>query len=108
MALRLLMIKALEWGVSSLQVFGDSKIILEWAKGNMNCNILRLRTLLEEVKYLSSLFYLITFVHVYRERNQVASGLSKAGAQLPDGEEKTDYFLRDPGGYYHRPFREII
>lgn len=82
MALRMLLTKAWEWGVSTLQVFKDSKIILEWGKGTMNCNILRLRPLLEEVKHLSSLFELITFVHVYRERNQVADRLSKAGAQL--------------------------
>jgi hypothetical protein len=36
----------------------------------------------------------------------VADGLSKEGAQLPDGEEKKDLFLRDPGGFYHRPFRD--
>lgn len=105
-ALRLLLIKALEWGVSSIQVFGDSRVILDWALGNSMCNVLCLRPLLEEVKLLSSCFNLITFVHVYRERNQVADGLSKEGAQLPDGEEKKDLFLRDPGGFYHRPFRD--
>ena len=68
-ALRLLLIKALEWGVSSIQVFGDSRVILDWALGNSMCNVLCLRPLLEEVKLLSSCFNLITFVHVYRERN---------------------------------------
>lgn len=107
MALCLLLTKAWEWGIQSLQVFGDSKIILEWEKGTQNCNILRLRPLLDEVIHLKSLFELISFVHVYRERNTVADRLSKKGAQLQTGEVKTECFLRDPGGSYHRPFREL-
>ena len=106
MALQLLLMKAWEWGVQSLQIFGDSKIILEWAKGNQRCNILRLRPLLEQVIQLKSLFDLISFTHVYKERNSSANRLSKEGAQLQAGEDKTKCFLRDPGGYYHRPFRE--
>ena len=104
--LRLLLLKTLEWGVTSLQVFGDSRVILDWARGNTICNILHLRPLLEEVKLISSRFNLITFVHVYRERNHVADKLSKEGVQLLDGEEKTYLFLRDPGRYYHRPYRD--
>ena len=33
MALCLLLTKAWEWGIQSMQIFGDSKPILEWAKG---------------------------------------------------------------------------
>lgn len=106
MALRMLLTKAWEWGSQSLQVFWDSKIILEWAKGTQNYNILRLRPLLEEVKHLTFLFDLISFVHVCRERNTVVDRLSKAGAQLQEGEEKTKCFLRDPRVFYHRPYRE--
>lgn len=108
MAMCMLITKAWEWGVTTLQVFRDSKIILEWAKGTMNCNILCLRPLLEEVKHISSLYELITFVDAYRERNTMADTLSKVGMQLQGGEEKTKYFLRNPEGYYHRPFREIL
>lgn len=39
-ALRLLLITALEWGVHSLQVFGDSKIVIDWAVGTRRCNII--------------------------------------------------------------------
>lgn len=106
MALCLLLTKAWEWGVHILQVFEDSKIILEWEKGTQNYNILRLRPSLEEVKHLSSLFDLISFVHVYRERNIVADKLSKAGTQLQEGKEKTECFLRDHGVFYHRPYRD--
>ena len=79
MALRLLLTKAWEWGVHTLQVFGESKNILEWAKGTQNYHILHLRLLLEGVKHLRSLFDLISFVHVYRERNTMADRLSKVG-----------------------------
>ena len=67
-ALRLLLIKALEWGVSSIQVFGDSRVILDWTRGNSTCNVICLKPLLEEVKLISSCFNLITFLHIYRER----------------------------------------
>lgn len=77
MALRLLLRKAWEWGVCSLQIFGDSKIILEWEKGTHRCNILRLRSLLDEVLLLKSLFDFISFSHVYRERNSLVDKLSK-------------------------------
>ena len=32
-AIRFLMSKALEWGVQLIQIFGDSKITINWANG---------------------------------------------------------------------------
>ena len=40
MALRKLRTKAWEWGARSLHIFGDSKIIIDWANGNHRCNTL--------------------------------------------------------------------
>ena len=39
-ALRLLMIKDLEWGAHSIQIFGDSKLTINWEMGSHICNIL--------------------------------------------------------------------
>ena len=80
MALRKLMTKAWEWGVDSLQIFGDYKIIIDWENGNHRCNILCLRPLLDEMLLLKSQFDFISFSHVYRERNSFADRLSKEGA----------------------------
>ena len=79
-ALRLLMSKALERGVRSIQIFGDSKIIINWANGFQQCHILRLMPLLDEVLLLKHHFDFISFTHVYRERNTTTDRLSKEGA----------------------------
>ena len=72
-ALRLLLITTLEWGVPSLQLFGDSKIVIDWVVGSTRCNIIQIK---------KNHFYYISLIHVYRERNTTANGLSKEGAQL--------------------------
>ena len=105
-ALIFLMSKNLEWGVQMLQIFGDSKIIINWANGFQRCHFIRLVPLLDEVLLLKQHFDFISFTYVYRERNTIANRLSKEGAQLQEGQDSVECFLRDLGGFYHRPFRE--
>ena len=107
-ALRLLLTKALEWGVQSIQIFGDFEIIINWENGIKRCHILRLMPLLDEVLLLKLHFDYISFTHVYRERSSLVDRLSKEGAQLQEGEDSTECFLRDPGGYYHGTIREPL
>ena len=49
MALRLLLLFALEQGCLSLQVFGDSMLVIEWEKENFQCHVMILLPILEEV-----------------------------------------------------------
>ena len=63
--------------------------------------------LLDEVLLLKHHFDFISFTHVYRERNSIADRLSKERAQLQEGQDSTECFLRDPGGFYHRPLRDF-
>ena len=107
-SLRLLMIKALEWGARSIQIFRDSKISINWAMGTNICNILRLTPLLDEILLTKCHFDFISFTHIYRERNSIANKLSKEGSQLQEGEEISVNFTRDLGGFYHRPYRDFI
>ena len=88
-ALRLLLIMALEWGVHLLQVFGDSKIVIDWADGTSRCGITRLSPILDEIFILKNHFDFISLSRIYRERNSIADGLSKEGAQLPEAEERS-------------------
>lgn len=76
------MTKDMEWGVHMLQIFGDSKIIINWENGFQRCHIIRLMPLLEEVMLLKQHFDYISFTHVYRERNIIVDKLSKEGVQL--------------------------
>lgn len=98
-ALRLLMIKALEWGTHSIQIFGDSKLIINWAMGTHHCTILRLIPLLDEIFLIKRHCDFISFTHVYREKNSIADQLSKEGSQLQEGEAISINFSRDPRGF---------
>ena len=102
------MIKVLEWGARSIQIFGDSKLTINWAMGSHRCNILHLTPLLNEILLIKSHFDFICFTHVYKEINSTMDKLSKEVSQLQEGEDISDDFLRDPGGYYHRPCRDLI
>jgi ribonuclease HI len=49
LALKLLLLFAIEKGCRALQVFGDSLVIINWANGIHRCQISRLLPLLEDV-----------------------------------------------------------
>ena len=85
MTLRLLLLFALEQGCLSFQVFGDSMLVIEWAKETVKCHVMILLPILEEVLRLKQQFIHISFTHVYRERNGVADQLSKEATQLEFG-----------------------
>jgi ribonuclease HI len=108
MALKLLLLFVVEQGCQTLQVFGDSLIIINWENGVHRCHISRLVPILEDVMHIKSFFDSISFTHIYRERNQLADRLSKEVAQLAFGqwyiEEQT---VLGTHGFYHRPFHEI-
>jgi len=92
--------------VNQLQIFGDSKIIINWANSFQHCHIVRLLPLLEEVLNLKHHFDFISLTHVYRESNFLADRLSKEGVQRQEGQGSYESFLMDPGGFYHIPFQE--
>jgi ribonuclease HI len=86
MALKLLMIFVVEQGCRTLQVFGDSLVVINWTNGIHRCQVSRLLPLLEDVIRIKSLFDSISFSHIYRERNQLADRLSKEATQLDYGQ----------------------
>jgi len=79
--LRLLLLFSLEKVCRKLEIFGDSKIIINWFNQLSNFHVHTLRNLLEEDLTLKSQFDLVIYHHIYRERNQVSDGLSKEAAQ---------------------------
>jgi ribonuclease HI len=106
-ALKLLLLFAIEKGCRALQVFGDSLVIINWANGIHRCKISHLLPLHEDVLRIKSLFDNISFSHIYRERNQLADRLSKEAMQLAYGLwHVSEHTLDGAQGYYHRPFHE--
>jgi len=79
LALKLLLLLVVEKGIHSLQVFGESLKIVKWVKGDQNCFINLLLPILEEIKTICNHFNFERFDHVYREMNQEADTISKAG-----------------------------
>lgn len=105
-SLRFLLTKALEWGIHSIHIFGDSKLTIDWAAGTHQCSIIHLRPIMNDIFLIKQHFNFVSFTHFYRERNVTTDHLSKVGAQLEEGEETTETFLREEGIFCHRPFNE--
>ena len=111
MSLGLLLLFSLEQGCLSLQVFGDSMLVIEWEKETVQCHVMILLPILEEVFRIKQHFNYISFTHVYRERNGVADQLSKEATQwhLVFGIWRiTVHSGEGSFSYYHRPFNDSV
>ena len=111
MTLRLLLLFALEQGCMSLQVYGDSLLVIEWAKELIQCHVMLLLPILEEVFLLKQQFNYISFTHVFRERNGVADQLSKEALQRPIYFGIWKIIEHSHVGssiYYHRPYFDPV
>eukprot|EP00253_Pinus_taeda_P029586 PITA_29586 len=64
-----------------VQIFGDSKNVVNWFNKTQHCRNYILLPLLNEILHIKSFFNEITICHIYRERNQEADNLSKTGVQ---------------------------
>eukprot|EP01018_Ginkgo_biloba_P002192 Gb_33330 [translate_table: standard] len=98
LALKLLLKLATDKEVRSLQVFGDSLVIIKWMQGRRRVENILLRLIYDEVQAIKTLFNRITFHHVYRERNCEANSISKVGLHLVSGpwqvqEQKENHFI---------------
>lgn len=75
-----LLSKAIERGCRSLQIFGDSMMVINWENGTQRCHIMRLLPFMEEIFLFKQHFDFLSITHVYRERNWLVDALSKEGA----------------------------
>jgi hypothetical protein len=82
-------------GLQQLQVFGDSKLVIESVKGNISLQNLTLKPLFTEVKFLEINFTMISFTHIYKELNVQAKKWSKKALAMPMGEME---ILKDNDG----------
>lgn len=81
MGIKFLLSAVIEKNDRSLQVFGDSMLIMNWEKRVQWCHNLRLLPLFEEFFLLFQHFESISIAHVYKEQNQTTDKLSKEGSQ---------------------------
>jgi len=85
MALKPAILFVRENGVTSLQIYGDSLNVVNWARKLKKCHNIFLATLIEEIVKILNSFDSFSIHHVYRERNVDANALSKFGIELDFG-----------------------
>jgi hypothetical protein len=86
LTLKLLLAFAKENDLRHIQIFGDSQIVVKWARKIQKCHNIFLLPILEDTYQLLNFFDSMTISHVYRNKNTVADALSKAGLQLALGQ----------------------
>jgi len=69
----------LHFGIISLFIFGDSKVIVDWFNGEVNLNVLILQDWKNRILSLRTNFSLVKYFHIHREYNTQADSLSKQG-----------------------------
>ena len=68
-----------------MHIYGDSKVIIDWAKGEQCINLLSMDLWLVRVWGLIDSFNGITFSHIFWEQNQMADDLSKLVLKADEG-----------------------
>jgi ribonuclease HI len=76
-ALWTLLETAKEKNMTKLQVFGDSKLVIDWERGQNNIQNPRLASILRDIKLTFRNFEWLSFQHILRELNTKADELSK-------------------------------
>lgn len=96
---------AFEKGCRHIQIFGDSKLIINWFNQQSVCHVHTLRNILDEALLLKSQFDTIICHHIYREHNQISDILSKEATLQPRGhwmiQEQIEHEYYQ---YLHRPY----
>jgi len=86
MALRNLLHFSLEQRCQNLNIYGDSKTVVNWFNLITTCHIYTLSNIMYEIQTFKAAFNHISCLHIYREHNNCADQLSKEALALPRGE----------------------
>ena len=85
MAIKLLITLALKHEIHTLQIFGDSQLVIKWVSDKFRIKDVQLTQVLQEVIRISDLLEKLDYKHIYRERNSKANALAKEGANVVEG-----------------------
>lgn len=77
---------SLNQNCQKLQVFWDSKIVINWFNFIIACHVHTIKNILDDALFSKSHFYQISCTHIYRECNKFADQFSKEVAHHPKGE----------------------
>jgi len=80
-------------------------IVVNWARKFYKFHNIFLLPILEDTFWLLENFDMVTFSHVYRNKNMVADALSKVGLHLALGQwDIIEHKNGNSQNLYHRPF----
>ena len=79
------MLLALSRGAQKIHVLGDSKLVINWMNLKRPPKNVFLNPLYEEFARVASLFQIISFQNIFRERNDATNILFKQGLHVGDG-----------------------
>ena len=68
--------KAIDMGITELDVYGDSMLVIRQMKGEYKVNSPNIKPIYDKTKEVSRKFQKISFKHVYRVKNARADELS--------------------------------
>ena len=80
---------AININISQLQVFGDSKMVIDWVNRNIQINSPHLQQLLRAIKRILEHFTGFNITHIYRELDMEADGMAKQALLLALGNLET-------------------
>ena len=72
-------------GLPYLHIFGDSSVIINWARNESTLSIVNLEAWCLNIRQLISGFTFVDFSHVFREHNKRENTLSKEGIIMAAG-----------------------
>ena len=84
-SLKLLLTLARRNSLDKIQIFVDSRLVINWASRKYRLMNLELALILQDVHYLVDSLDFVSFKHIYRERNFKADSLAKAGGSILEG-----------------------
>ena len=83
-------------------------LIINWLNNAQRCHNILLTPILEEVAHLKNTFNLITFRHIYRERNMEADRCSKeATGPFQNSWNIEEQEPDEASRFYHRPYIDV-
>jgi len=90
-----------------LQIYGDSKIIINWFNNITTCHAYTLKTILEDIIFLKTHLDHVACTHIYREHNEGVDKLSKEATHHPRGEWMIIGHSREwTYHFFHRPYMD--
>ena len=76
--------------IQEIQIYRDSKVVVDWANEKNSIRAPHLQHLLVEIQTLKTSFRRISFGHIYRELNMEADALSKQALAYQPGLMETE------------------